>query len=308
MKHVAILGGGPAGMLAALIAHKAGLRVHWVTGSDDAPQTPHIHILRDEIVPLLGKIDTRLEQLIRAQMDHDHLWRMADSAPRRASCLTRAGLLAALRARLQEDDLTPLMGQMRDMRLGPCSASDVLWIDATGGARALARALEDQGAGQLLLDDIGTSTLWQTRFWPDHPAEQAFTYVVPGRAYANVSQYGLRITGCGKGFAMLPEVMVPRQIQAAMTWRFIAPPVRRARWKPKAGQSNLLLLGDALLQTPPDMGFGLLGVAQQACLLSQALNDHADPIAQSDEWADGTWSVAGLQAAMRDCLDTHAHA
>ena len=48
-----------------------------------------------------------------------------------------AGLLAALRARLQEDDLTPLMGEMSDIRLESYSHSDVLWIDTTGSALAL---------------------------------------------------------------------------------------------------------------------------------------------------------------------------
>jgi len=299
MRPVALLGGGPAGMLAALLAHRTGANLRWMSGGPEAPQTPHIHVLRPEIAAILTRIDARLGTLIAAQTEQAHLWSSSDGATQRAPRLSRAGLLRALRARLAEDGLTPIAGNADDLAMQHRHDPDVIWIDATGGARALSRAFESRGQGQLHLEDVGQASVWQTRYWPDHPCESAFTHVVKGQYYIEVSCHGARVTGCGDASIVFPDGMIAPDGRSGMAWRFIAPPVRRAIWKPAQDAPRLILFGDALLQTPPAMGFGLLGVAQQAALLSEAFAKGSDCGPALEGWAHNVWASAALQDALQ---------
>lgn len=299
MRRVALLGGGPAGMLAALLAHRAGADLCWMSASPDAPQTPHIHILRPEIAPVLANIDSRLGTLIAAHTDEDHLWRNADGAMQHAPCLKRTGLLHALGARLAEVGLQPIAGDAEDLARQYRHDPAVTWIDATGGARALARFLESNGQGQIHLEDVGPSRVWQTRYWPDYACDDAFTYISTGQYYIEASSFGIRITGCGAATVRFPEWMVAPDGPPVMTWRFIAPPIRRAIWTPAQNAPHLVLLGDALLQTPPAMGFGLLGVAQQAALLSETIEKGGNCGPELENWAQNAWASAALQEALQ---------
>lgn len=298
MSRVALLGGGPAGMLAAMLAHRAGAELSWMSGGPDAPQTPHIHVLRPQIAQVLARIDARLGALISAQTDQDHLWTRAGDPPQRAPRLTRAGLVRALRGRLAEDGLAPLAGNADDLARQHGHDRAVTWIDATGGTRALARVFESRGQGQLHLEDVGQASVWQTRYWPDHACDTAVTHVVTGQYYIEASCRGVRITGCGEARVIFPDGMVAPDGPSALTWRFIAPPVRRAIWTPAKDAPRLILLGDALLQTPPAMGFGLLGVAQQAALLSETLANGQDCGPELDRWAHSLWGSAAVQDAL----------
>lgn len=299
MNRVALLGGGPAGMLAALIAHRAGAELCWMSDDPDAPQTPHIHVLRPEIASVLAKIDARLGTLIAAQTDPDHIWSGPDGVLHNAPRLARSGLLRALRARLSEDGLHPIAGNADDLAKHHRHDPPVTWIDASGGTRALSRMFESTGRGQLQLEDVGQASVWQTRYWPDYANDTASTHVVPGQYYIEASRHGLRITGCGDVPMNFPDGMVAPDRPSAMTWRFIAPPVRRAIWRAAPNAPRLILLGDALLQTPPAMGFGLLGVAQQVATLSETLAKGGDCGSELNRWAQNVWASAALQDALQ---------
>ncbi|PWK59098.1 hypothetical protein [Roseicyclus mahoneyensis] len=283
-----IAGAGPAGMLAALIGQAAGWRILWQGDGRDSPQAAHLHLVRDVIGPTLTSIDADLGARIAAATDPAHDWRDAGGKTGRAPRLTREGLTAALAAACAARGLAALTTPLP----APGDGAE-LWIDATGGARALARRFEAATLGSLTLDDIGTGRLWRSEQWHDRMPSAPYTQVVPGRAYLESGPDGTRRTGLDGA----TEALAGPDKTPVVVSRMVAPPVRLARWKGAAGAPALILFGDARLQTPPDMGFGLLAVAQQAVILHEALTSRSDPERPLAGWAETVWVNAGMQLA-----------
>lgn len=272
-------------MLAALAVQAAGHEVLWVRGGPGCPQEAHLHILRAAIQPVLAAMDAELGARIAAATEPAHVWRDASGAAHPAPRLTRSGLVAALAAACASRGLVPQENE-------PCPADAETWIDATGGARALARRFEATGLGRLDLEDIGTGRAWRTETWAADLPGAPFTQVLPGRAYVE--------TGGGTRRTMREDAGadLPRPDGAAdRVVRMIAPPLRLARWQALRGASPVILFGDARLQTPPEMGFGLHAVAQQAAILAGALAQRRDPDPPLADWAEAVWINAGMQAA-----------
>ena len=286
---IGILGAGPAGMLAALVARRHGAEVLWQGGGPGCPQEGHLHILKAGIDRVLTRFDADLGRRVAAAVDPAHDWRDASGPSRTLPSrpgprLTRQALATALAETCAARGLAP-----RDAPQG-LSAADLL-IDATGGARALARRLEAAGRGALWLDDIGLPTPWRTEVWCTPVPGEAVTHIVPGQAYLQQGPDGSLRTGRGDAAAALPVPDGPPD----RVLRMIAPPLRLARWRGKG--TRLVLFGDARLQTPPEMGFGLMAAAEQAAILDQALAAGKDPEPALADWAESVWVNAGLQIA-----------
>lgn len=281
---IGILGAGPAGMLAALVARRHGARVIWHGGGPGCPQESHLHILKTGIDRVLARFDADLGARVAAATEVAHDWRDSCGTARPGPRLTRGALTTALAETCAARGLVA--------RPAPAVLPDAdLWIDATGGARALARGEEALGRGTLWLDDIGSGAPWRTDIWCRPLPGQATTHVVPGRAYLEQGPGGTIRTGRQDASATLPVPATPPD----RVLRMIAPPLRLARWEGKG--AHPVLFGDARLQTPPEMGFGVMAVAEQAAVLALALDQGTDPEAALADWAESVWVNAGLQIA-----------
>ena len=295
-----IVGDGPAGKLAALVAHRAGLSVRLFQGGPGTPQERHIHVLRDGVAADLSGLDALLATSLADQTDPGHRWIGPDGTARLAPRLTRAGLIAALDTALAGAAIAVEPGEAETLPPGTAT----MWIDATGGARALVRAFEARGMGRLSLDDMGEIAVWQTRVWDEGLPDAPFTLVLPGRLYVETHPGLTRATGpLGPEPALPAGYSLPPGPPAA-SWRMAGPPVRLARWQ----GAGVVLFGDARLQTPPAMGFGLMALARQAVILSQALRDGDDPEPALADWAENTWMAAGLQAGLSALAQTEGEA
>lgn len=292
-----ILGNGPAAHLAALAARAAGAEVLWAgPPRADAPaQAAHIHILRPDIADLLTRLDPALGARQAAATEPAHLWIGADGTRRLAPRLTRARLERVLADACAAAGLgpDPTLDPLGDPSRWPDPGR--LWIDATGAQRALARRADAMGLGALVLDDLGEGQLWQTRLWPAALPGAPFTGVSPGRLYVQADHLETRATG-PVGLPDPAGLPLPPGPPATVL-RMAGPPVRQARFE---GGSPVLLFGDARLQTPPAMGFGLLGAVQQAEILARCLRAGDDPEAALADWAEGIWMGAGLAGAWPD--------
>jgi len=283
-------------MIAALLARRAGFAVRLVDGGPGCPQAAHVHILRDGLGAALAGLDPDLGARLAALTTPAHRWIGADGQDRPAPRLTRAGLVAALSDALAAADIVPETGQAEG--LDPAGAD--LWIDATGGTRALARAFEGRGLGQLRLDDLGQPAPWVTRHWLAGAHGAPFTLVLPGRLYLEGGPDGTRATGPEGATPDLPPGMALPPGPPDTVSRMIGPPVRLAVWTGHRGTVPLILFGDARLQTPPAMGFGLMGVAQQAAALAPSLGKGGDPAPGLTDWAEHLWMGAAMQVSLSD--------
>jgi hypothetical protein len=290
-----ILGNGPAAHLAALAARAAGAEVLWAAPPRaDAPaQAAHVHILRPEIVAGIARVDPALGARVAAAVEPAHPWIAADGTRRLAPRLTRARLERALAEACAAAGLAPdpALDPLGDPALWPDPGR--LWIDATGAQRVLARRADALGLGVLALDDLGAGQLWQTRHWPVALPVAPFTWVSPGRLYVQADRHETRATG-PVGLTDPAAVPLPPGLPPVVL-KMAGPPVRLARFE---GGCPVLLLGDARLQTPPAMGFGLLGSVQQAGVLAHCLRTGHDPEAALADWAEGMWMGAGLAGAL----------
>lgn len=299
-----ILGDGPAAHLAALAAYAAGVPALWVGRGPsvaDAAQGEHIHILRAEIRSELARIDPSLTEQLEDVIEPEHCWIDATGQRRIAPRLTRSGLTGFLSRCCTARGLAPVHG------IDPLAHADLLWIDATGGGRALARLFDNAGHGWLELDDMGAPEQWVTRIWRDPVFGMPTTLVVPGILYLESDATGTRVTGAlDHGAGQLPEALSLPVGPPARNLRMVCPPVRLARWQ----GSPLLLLGDARLQTPPSMGFGLLAVVQQAALLADGLRTGSNPEHLLSDWAEAMWLAAGLRSSLPflDPINSFGHA
>lgn len=291
---IGVVGRGPAGLLAALIAHRAGARAFIVAGDADAPQSDHCHILRGGLADRIAGVLPALAQDLRDRTTPDHSWITATGVRHVGPRLTRAGLMTALETGLARACIQITQG--RAEAVDPMDAD--LWIDATGGTRALSRAVEARGGGLLRLDDIGPQTRWKTEIWHRALDGAPFTQIFPGRLYLEAGPDMTMTTGPDTpvGDLQLHRPLPPGAPDHTLS--MICPPARMATWIGTDGLPPLVLFGDARLQTSPSMGFGIMGVAQQAEILWAALQDCADPDAGLTDWAEGVWAGAAMQAAL----------
>ncbi|MFN4160264.1 MAG: hypothetical protein ACK4GO_18025 [Gemmobacter sp.] len=305
---VAIAGAGPAGALAAILAQRAGLEVDLITLgaglAEDSAQAAHVHILREGVGATLGTLDPDLSRHLHALTERDHRWMRPDGQVYRADRLSREGLMRALRAVLRDRGLHPRAAHTET--LSPAAAD--LWIDASGGSRALLRHAEALGIGQLTLDDLGEPQVWETRLWGRALPGAPFTLVAPGRIYLQSGAGQTRMTGpllaepsplADPRARMAPPDDLPSMLTHLtdppdQSWRAVGPPPRLARWSADRDGPRLLPFGDALLQTPPRLGHGLMALAEQAVILQAHLADPGQCLAALTDWGEALWISAAL--------------
>lgn len=311
---VAIAGAGPAGALAAILAQRAGALVDWIAPrcdlAEDSAQAVHVHILRDGVGTTIGTLDPGLARHVDAFTERDHLWLRSDGQKQRGDRLSRRGLIRAIHATVSDRALHPRAAHVES--LSPDAAD--LWIDASGGSRALLRHAETLGFGQLTLDDLGEPQVWETRLWGRNLPGAPFTLVAPGRIYLQSEAGQTRMTGPLTAEASpladpharaaspshLLSMLAHLTDAPDRSWRAIGPPPRLARFTHANAGPRLLPFGDALLQTPPQLGYGLMALAEQAVILQAHMAAPARCLAELTDWAEALWLSAALH--MPDAL------
>lgn len=302
---VEVHGDGPAGWLAAGIAAAQGAEVTLVPSSTGAPpaQAAHVHIIDERLPEVLEALDPMLAARVAQGTGQGLFCRIGqDGTVWRwdGPDLRREGLLQAFRAVALSRGV-----RVQDARQGG-SGADLL-IDATGGARALARRLARGNAVQLTLDEHGASERHDSWHWQATAEQPAIMAVQEGdiRLYLRAEGLDRQVTTIAPRRAIgvrraadrflrraLGEVAIPREASCAT---MIGTGTRLLRIE--AAHVPLVCFGDSLLQTSPRKGFGLLSVVQQGLILKDALSEGAEGVRQAlEDGADCVWQAQAMQS------------
>lgn len=295
---VAIYGDGPAAYLASIVAVGEGAQVQIFAPASrrDAAQSAHVHVIDPRLQDLAASIDAPLGVMLHAASQEDWQWHRihADGTRQswRSDRLSRAAVCEGLRSRA--DDL----GIMAVPPPAMLPDADLM-IDATGAHRALVRRCEAEGLARLTLYDHGEVEQYNTWAWREQSDGLSQTTVSEGDARLYIQQEGRDIcvtqVSCGGTAAQIAAEVTPPS--DAFHTRMIGVPNRMLCID--GADVPVIAFGDALIQTSPRLGFGLLSCFQQGALLKQEMGGSAENLRDAlSAQADEIWQMLALRDAM----------
>lgn len=333
-----VAGDGPAGLIAALVLARAGVPVTLLTGAA-SPQHRHVHAITADTLRAIG-------QLVGAPLTgfgDQPAWQIAGCQMVRAvdrPVLDAQRLTAQLRGLLADAGHAPiavvacgtaevLTGRALGWLADPQRTSADLCIDATGGSRLILKAREPR----LDLFETGGHSVyssWQGTAAVAHPqvtlcetleSGRTALMVIDGHQVTMTWQSERPVTEAERdrwqsGVAAMAPARLKATVQSATFGNHRiahrAPMARRAAIEQLAHHTGAMLLpiGDALLQTAPQMGKGFAQLAGQCGQLrahcAAPRGDWTGLVQALGEGADAAFMVAALVGAAIDARAPHA--
>lgn len=303
---VGILGDGPAGTLAGWLFKKYGHDVTLWSNGRRPPQARHIHIYDKRLPGVLDALG--VPPASQAEKMDWHLITVSNPGHIRRDWRGARCGRESICNRLRLVSLSPVCFDGGDVR-----EFDLL-LDASGAARGLLRHVERQGFEATSLDCGGMECYrsWQGRREASNSAAHLIRIEDNHTLYLQCRDESWHLTlieGAAEEplsessiLALLEKWGVSAALPKVKTMS--GPTARRIEAEScLASGLSLIPFGDALVQTSPSLGFGLLSVAQQAAILKDWLEEDGSVMHlahQLDAYAEAIWHEAALSSLLKN--------